>query len=240
MPNPSPDTRAKLEKLMADPRYWDGKHPEHPQAVTAVQCAFEEAYPEPSAGTIHVLGYTRRQDGKIVEVSDYERSAPQHGDSSAPVALPPKSLSFSEEGLTFLTKKEGFKVRTYRDDAEHPTIGFGHRLLSGESYPNGITREEARHLLSSDVRQAVEAVRRNVHVDLTQPQFDALVSFTYNVGATAFAHSTPLRRLNAGDAKGAAEEFKRWVHIPAEPEPDHGLTNRRNAERNLFLNGAYE
>src|SRR5690348_4463224 len=113
MPNPSPDTRATLEKLMADPRYWDGKHPEHAQAVMAVQRAFEEAYPEPSAGTIHVHGYTRRQGGKIVEVSDYERSAPQHGDGSVPMALPPKSLSFSEEGLSFLTRNEGFSPNTF-------------------------------------------------------------------------------------------------------------------------------
>lgn len=238
MPNPSPDTRAKLEKLMADPRYWDGKHPEHAQAVTAVRRAFEEAYPEPNAGSVHVHGYTRRQDGKLVEVSDYERSARQGGGGST--ARPPKSLSFSEEGLTFLTQQEGFKVRTYRDEAKQPTIGFGHRLLPGESYPNGITREEARRLLSSDVGQAVEAVQRNVHVDLTQPQFDALVSFSYNVGATAFAHSRLLRQLNAGDFKGAAEEFERWTHVRTKPKPDPGLTNRRTAERNLFLNGAYE
>lgn len=87
MPNLSPTRRAKIEKLMADPRYWAPDHPDHAQAVANVQDAFREAYPEPSsgdgAGIVHVRGYVRRQDGRIVEVSDYDRAPPRAGGNAS-------------------------------------------------------------------------------------------------------------------------------------------------------------
>ena len=70
-------------------------------------------------------------------------------------------------------------------------------------------------------------------VELTQGQFDALVSFAYNVGSRALSTSTLLKKLNAGDIKGAADEFLRWNKSGGKVMP--GLTNRRKAERALFL-----
>ena len=79
MPSLLQSQRTKIEKLMSDPRYWDAHHPEHAQAFAGVQRAFQDAYPEePSndttTGTVHVRAYTRRQDGQVVEVSEYDRT----------------------------------------------------------------------------------------------------------------------------------------------------------------------
>lgn len=157
-------------------------------------------------------------------------------------AQPARSMSVSDDGLKFIAQKEGFKPNVYLDAADHPTIGYGHKLRPGESYPDGIAEPEARRLLDADVARAEAFVRRNVAVDLTQPQFDALISFTYNVGSDAFANSTLLRQVNAGNFNSAAAEFPRWNKVKKQGIliSDTGLTNRRAAEQNLFLNGSYQ
>lgn len=104
----------------------------------------------------------------------------------------------SEAGLAFLTQREGFSSTVYRDSAGHPTIGYGHKIVAGEDFSGGITESAARELLAQDVTKAEDTVRNSVKVELTQDQFDALVSFTYNVGPVAFSHSTLLRMLNEG------------------------------------------
>ncbi|MGH6981527.1 MAG: lysozyme [Stellaceae bacterium] len=149
------------------------------------------------------------------------------------------ALTLSAAGLTFITAHEGCRASAYRDAAGIETIGYGHRLTDGESFPGGIDEAAARRLLAADAARAEEAVRAHVAVALTQGQFDALVSFVFNIGAGAFAGSTLLRKLNDGDVAGAADEFLRWNKIAsggalvAEP----GLTARRAAERKLFLGG---
>lgn len=154
----------------------------------------------------------------------------------------PHALSTSEEGLAFIARHEHFEPNVYPDEANHPTIGFGHRLVPGESFPDAIDEEQARHLLRSDVSLAEATVQRSVTSDLTQWQFDALVSFAYNVGSDAFRKSTLLRHINAGDFNAAAGEFMRWNQVRQQDgtsSPSPGLTSRRRAERDLFLNGVY-
>jgi len=152
-----------------------------------------------------------------------------------------KSMLLSKQGLEFIKRRERFEPRTYLDSAGHPTIGYGHKLLPSESYPNGISKPDAEKLLVQDVAAAEGAVRRNVTVELTQSQFDALVSFTYNEGPKNFAGSTLLRRLNAGDFAGAAAEFPIWNKETRNKQlvVNDGLTNRRHCEQRLFAFGDY-
>jgi GH24 family phage-related lysozyme (muramidase) len=144
----------------------------------------------------------------------------------------------SSAGLQAIAGHEGFSPTIYQDQAGYDTIGYGHKLTAGEAglYSNGITEEQGLALLRQDVRTAELAVNRLVNVSLSQSQFDALVSFTYNVGSGNFANSTLLQQLNSGNYAGAADQFLRWnrVTINGQSVVSDGLTNRRIAERCMF------
>ena len=90
-------------------------------------------------------------------------------------------MELSAEGFELIKRSEGFRSRQYLDAAGFATIGFGHRVVPPESFPNGITEEHGVALLITDVKQAEHAVTRLVHVSLTQGQFDALVDFCFNL-----------------------------------------------------------
>jgi GH24 family phage-related lysozyme (muramidase) len=121
-------------------------------------------------------------------------------------------MQFSEAGFELLKRSEGFRSHVYLDVAGFPTIGYGHRLLHSDSFPNGIDEAQAADILISDVNAACDAVARLVTVPLTQGQFDALVDFTFNLGAGRLAASTLLKSLNAGRYDDAAEQLLRWDH----------------------------
>ena len=111
------------------------------------------------------------------------------------------------------------------------TIGYG----STTNVTKGmmITEEYAEELLRKDLKRFEDAVERIIKVWLTQPEYDAIVSFTFNVGAGALEHSTFARRMNRGDNKVACfkEEFPKWVNGSNGPLP--GLVRRREAEVEL-------
>ncbi|AGA64762.1 putative bacteriophage lysozyme [Liberibacter crescens BT-1] len=146
------------------------------------------------------------------------------------------SLKTSSAGIEFIKKKEGFIPRVYSDPAELPTIGYGHLIRKGENWTT-ITREEAEQLLKRELCEVEETVNSHVTIPLSQNQFDALVSFTFNVGSHAFSGSTLLHYLNLGSFKDAANQFLRWnkIHIKGQAVSLQGLSNRRKAERDLFL-----
>ena len=150
-------------------------------------------------------------------------------------------MVLSPRGLDFIKAREGFSGRAYADGAGLATIGYGHKLRPGEAYPDGITEANALLLLVQDIAAATAAVSRLVTVELGQAQFDALVSFAFNVGTGAFAGSTLLRLVNAADAAKAALQFPRWdkqrrgTMLIASP----GLLARRLAEQALFAGGTY-
>lgn len=121
-------------------------------------------------------------------------------------------MELSTAGLDLLKKSEGFRSHTYLDVAGIPTIGYGHRLVHPECYPHGITEAQAEVVLQWDVREAEQAVARQVKVALSQGQFDALVDFTFNLGAGRLETSTLLQDLNAGKYDEAAEQLLRWDH----------------------------
>lgn len=149
-------------------------------------------------------------------------------------AIVPGRLEISLAGLSLIKRVEGFSSTVYSDSVGYPTIGYGHKLTAveraqGLSY---VTEAQAAQLLAGDVADAEIAVNRLVKVALSQNQFDALVSFVYNVGAGAFSRSTMLRRLNAGDYAGAAAQFSVWVYAGGQRVA--GLVNRRTAEAKFF------
>ncbi|HVI10233.1 MAG TPA: glycoside hydrolase family protein [Candidatus Binatia bacterium] len=127
---------------------------------------------------------------------------------------------------------EGKSLKAYRDIAGHLTIGYGHKIKPGENFEGGIDDNRALQLLAEDVKTASDAVRRLVHVQLSKNQMQALTSFAYNVGTGAFAHSTLLKDLNAGNFAAASNEFTKWNL--ANGVPNRGLTNRRLGEQSLF------
>lgn len=145
-------------------------------------------------------------------------------------------LVTSETGLDLIKISEGLETSAYPDPGnrvtgEPWTIGYGH--TRGVRRGDTCTEAQATQWLRQDLHAAEGAVRHLVDVPLMQGQFDALASFVFNVGPAAFGNSTLLRLLNAGDAIGAAEQFKRWNRGASGVLP--GLVTRRAAERDLFL-----
>jgi lysozyme len=144
-------------------------------------------------------------------------------------------MNLSLAGLELLKRAEGFKSRTYKDVNGFPTIGYGHRLVHSESFPDGIGEAQAAEMLARDVRDAELAVERLVKVPLTQGQFDALVDFCFNLGAGRLASSTLLKILNGGRYEDAAEQLLRWDL--AGGKENAGLKARREAEFALWGGG---
>lgn len=130
--------------------------------------------------------------------------------------------------LPMIREFEGLRLIAGRDPAGKWEVGYGHRCAG----PQSITRAEAEALLREDVAIAARAVGQAVTVPLSVGQRAALISLAYNIGATALAGSTLVKRLNAGDVPGAASEFERWVYAGGVVLP--GLIRRRRAERALF------
>lgn len=141
-------------------------------------------------------------------------------------------MELSTEGLELLKRSEGFRSRAYLDMAGFPTIGFGHRVLPHEAFPDGIEEARAAEILAADVREAEQAVERLVKVELTQGQFDALTDFCFNLGAGRLAASTLLRVLNSGCYDAARQQLLRWDK--AGGELNTGLKARRVAEFELW------
>lgn len=146
-------------------------------------------------------------------------------------------MKTSKAGLDLIKQFESFRAAPYLCSAVVPTIGYGTTV-----YPNGIkvklsdqkiTQQLAETFLQHHVNVIEKDVSKLVKVTLTQNQFDALVSFAYNVGIGAFGDSTLLKLLNAGDIDNASKQFERWNK--AGGKVSNGLTRRRNAEKALFL-----
>lgn len=136
------------------------------------------------------------------------------------------------KNVNIIKKHEGLRLEAYLPTPNDVwTIGYGHTHTTKQGMK--ITEDQAEKLLYLDIAWAEEAVKGLVKVPLTQNQFDALVSFVFNVGAGAFAKSTLLRFLNTGDYTNAAAQFLRWNRQKGRIL--NGLTKRREEERRLFL-----
>jgi len=141
-------------------------------------------------------------------------------------------MKASDDIITFIANFEGWGGSPYLCSGGIATIGFGHTSNVKMTDPP-ITREQGLALLKKDIERFERAVSRLVTVPINQSQFDALVSFAFNLGEGALGESTLLRKLNAGDYVGAADQFLRWNKAGGRVLA--GLTRRRKAERDWFL-----
>lgn len=153
------------------------------------------------------------------------------------IAQAPERMKTSSKGIHLISKHEGYRKTAYTDEAGFMTIGYGHKLLPGEIYPNGLTKSEALTLLSKDIVITEKTVKSRVKVKLYQNQFDALVSLVYNIGSGNFSSSTLLRLLNQENYEEAANQFLIWNKVTTHGtvKESEGLTNRRKREREYFL-----
>ena len=154
-------------------------------------------------------------------------------------------MQMSPHALQLLEQWEGCELKVYKDSAGLPTIGVGHLLTKSElssgkitingvpvKYGDGLTQQQVTDLLGQDVQPAAAAVTKGVKVPLNQNQFDALVSFTFNVGGGAFASSTLLKVLNQKQSNQVPTQLLRWTRSGGQVV--QGLVNRRNNEIKLW------
>jgi lysozyme len=151
----------------------------------------------------------------------------------------PTNMSYSLAGLALTEKFEadgGPTLVAYADRLAggKPTVGFGH---TGPGVVVGATWTYAQCIaaLQADIAWASRVVNTLVHTSVTQPVFDSLVDFTYNVGAGNFATSTMLALINENKLEEAAEQFQKWDH--ASGKVVAGLLRRRVAEEEEFKSG---
>lgn len=140
-------------------------------------------------------------------------------------------MKISDLGIELIKKHEGLRLDPYRDVAGYWTVGYGHLITDGDM--KSISPEEAESILRNDLEKAEKCVINGVKTPLSQAEFDALVSFVFNVGCQAFRNSTMLRLINRGEMDDAADQFLRWNR--AGGRVVKGLINRRIAEREHFL-----
>lgn len=154
-------------------------------------------------------------------------------------------MKMSENGLRLLTEWEGCILHVYKDQAGYPTIGVGHLLTETEKktgyiniagnkveYAHGITEGQATALLAQDVRPAEAAVNAAVKTEINQNQFDALVSFAFNVGVGGFRSSTALKKINEGKLDEVPAWLAKWNK--AGGKVCDGLVVRRRNEIKLW------
>lgn len=156
-------------------------------------------------------------------------------------------MQMSKTGRIMLLELEGFKTRVYHDSAGLPTIGVGHLLTREELdsgqiwltaqkralvWRNGLSREDVEALLAQDLPEYEQVVKGLLNVSMEQHEFDALVSFCFNVGETRFSESTLLKRVNAGRFDVVPDEFRKWIFVTigGVKKRVRGLVNRREQE----------
>ncbi len=145
-------------------------------------------------------------------------------------------MKIGQQGIDLIKHYEQLRLTAYYDGGNVPTIGIGHTgFLNGQhlKITDKITEQQADILLLSDLVIVEKAVNQLVTVKLSQNQFDALVSFSFNVGSVNFKNSTLLHILNNGHYLAAAEEFKKWIK-DNKGNIEAGLVKRRLSERILF------
>lgn len=147
---------------------------------------------------------------------------------------PAAVIAISGACLAFIATHEGFVDHTYDDAVGVKTIGYGH---TGADVKPGqtITRQEAQELLVKDAQKHWDGIKKYIKVPISQNEADAYTSFAYNFGVNKFRKSTLLKKLNAGDHKGACKQLLRWNH--AGGQVLKGLTDRRKAEYKICMKG---
>lgn len=146
------------------------------------------------------------------------------------------AIKTSPAGLELITQFEGLRLDSYYCPAGKLTIGVGHVILPSETIPKTITKAQAMELLAKDVQRFEAGVRKNVRVPLTQPQFDALVSFTFNVGEGGLVDTNVARAVNDRRFADVPAALLAWTRarVNGKMEILPGLVRRRAAEGEMF------
>lgn len=188
----------------------------------------------------HIFDFLRKISGgkltqKQVDAAD-KLIATAYDDLNDMLGIATDEMHISQSGIDLICNFEGKRLTAYDDGVGVWTIGFGTTV-----YPNGIkvmkgdtcTEAQAKTYMAHDLKKFEATVNKAVTVQLNQNQFDALVSLAYNIGTNAFSKSTLVKKLNANDIRGAADQFDVWVN--AGGKRMQGLVNRRTVEKALFL-----
>ena len=141
-------------------------------------------------------------------------------------------MKTSQKGIDLIKRFEGFSPTAYLCPAGVWTIGYGH--TAGVREGDSVDEDTAEDFLREDLADAEGAVEKHVKVPLKQWQFDALVSFTFNLGAGNLYNSTLLKKVNRNpDDPAIRQEFGKWVHAGGRVLP--GLVERRKAEADMYF-----
>lgn len=188
----------------------------------------------------HIFDFLRKISGgkltqKQVDAAD-KLIATAYDDLNDVLGIATDEMHVSPSGVDLICNFEGLRLKAYDDGVGVWTIGFG-----TTKYPNGIrvkkgdtcTLDQAKAYMQNDLKSFEQTVNNTVTVQLNQNQFDALVSLAYNIGTNAFSKSTLVKKLNANDIRGAADQFDVWVN--AGGKRMQGLVNRRAREKALFI-----
>ena len=139
-------------------------------------------------------------------------------------------MKISEEGIALIKKFEGCKLEAYLDAVDVPTIAYGR--TKDVKIGDICTQQQAEDWLEEELVEYEGYVNEAVKVELTQPQFDSLVSWTYNLGPSNLNRSSMLRVLNTSDYDNVPEQIMRWNKAGGRVLP--GLVRRREAEAEMF------
>lgn len=148
-------------------------------------------------------------------------------------------MKTSNLGQSFIKQFEGLRLKSYKDSGGVWTIGWGH--TKGVSKDQEIDIETAEMFFNEDLRPIEEILSKELPA-LLQTEFNALVSFIFNVGIKAFRKSSLFKDVYSGDSVAAAKEFLRWNKITDKKGNKvvlPGLMTRRKAESELYLHGIY-
>ena len=143
------------------------------------------------------------------------------------------NMNISEQGLELIKIFEGCELKAYKCAAGVWTIGYGH--IKGVSEGDEISASTANIMLQEEIVEYEDYINNGVTVPLKQHQFDAMVSWVYNLGNGNLTSSTLLKVLNSSDYDGVPEQMMRWNK--AGGKVLEGLTRRRQAEADMFSNG---
>jgi lysozyme len=167
---------------------------------------------------------------------------PASGAAAAATAGPAaRPYRMSPQGLARIRAREGYIGKVYDDGAGNRTVGYGHMLRAGESFPGGLTATQAEELLARDVDRVVSPVLDRINIPLTQNQVDAIGSFTFNVGPGNVTRSI-LPNLNVGNHQGVLASMFKFIfgknQRTGERVTLRGLLKRRQEEIALYKQGS--
>lgn len=148
-------------------------------------------------------------------------------------------MTLSDKGLEFIKEREGYRESAYRDDGGVWTIGFGTTWIDGRrvTFGDTCTLDQALSWIGRDLDEAANCINNNVRRELTQNEFDALVSLVYNIGCLSFKKSSLVKVLNKGGIP-YRDLFLRWnkvTHpVTGKKVVSNGLRNRREKEWSFY------